>query len=281
MFQRDDLRCRSNPIGGHVPEATYTWAEMMAISISHEMADGAFGSVGAASHIPAAGLRLAQLTHAPNLSFFCGGSGAMNPKIQRLTESSADYRNLVTSEYQFSLDDVVDFETAMRFDFAFLGGMQIDKHGNLNMAMIGDWHKPKVRGPGTIGLIFTGGFKTSYIYTQHHTPKIFVDKVDFVSGAGWLDGGDARSKVYRPESDGPRRVFTPLGVFDFEPESKRMRVLKVHPWSSIEKIHAATGFELLIADDVQTVGAPSDEELTLLRTQVDRDGVLRRYPSVA
>jgi glutaconate CoA-transferase, subunit B len=264
-----------------VPDASYSWAEMMAISISHEMADGDFGSVGAASHIPAAGLRLAQLTHAPDLSFFCGGSGAMNPAIQRLTESSADHRNLVTSEYQFSLDDVVDFETAMRFDFAFLGGMQIDKFGNLNMAMIGDWPKPKVRGPGSVGLIFLGGFRTSYIYVEHHSPRVFVDKVDFVSGAGWLDGGDARSKVFRPESDGPRRVFTPLGVFDFEPESKRMRLIKVHPWSTAERIQEATGFELLIADEVRTVDPPTDEELRILRTQVDQEGVLRRYPATA
>jgi len=264
-----------------VADESYTWAEMMAISISHEMADGDFGSVGAASHIPAAGLRLAQLTHAPDLTFFCGGSGASNPKIARLTESSADYRNLVTSEYHFSLDDVVDFETAIRFDFAFLGGMQIDKFGNLNMAMIGDWAKPKVRGPGTVGLIFTGGFKTSYIYTEHHTPKVFVDKVDFVSGAGWLDGGDSRSKIYRPESAGPRRVFTPLGVFDFEPVTKHMRVLKIHPWSTVEQIQAATGFELLVADDVQTVTPPTSHELHLLRTQIDRDGVLSRYAPVA
>lgn len=258
----------------------YTWAEMMAISISHEMADGDFGSVGAASHIPAAALRLAQLTHAPDLTFFCGGSGASNPKIARLTESSADYRNLVTSEYHYSLDDVVDFETAIRFDFAFLGGMQIDKFGNLNMAMIGDWAKPKVRGPGTIGLIFTGGFKTSYIYTEHHTPKVFVDKVDFVSGAGWLDGGDSRSKVLRPESSGPRRVFTPLGVFDFEAVTKHMRILKIHPWSTVDQIQEATGFELLVADDVRTVTPPTAHELELLRTQVDRDGVLRRYAPV-
>lgn len=261
-------------------DETYTWAEMMAVSISHEMQDGDFGSVGAASHIPAAALRLAQLTHAPNLSFFCGGSGAGNPKIRRLTESSADHRNLVTSEYQFSLDDVVDFETAIRFDFAFLGGMQIDKFGNLNMAMIGDWDKPKVRGPGTVGLIFLGGFKTSYIYVEHHTPKVFVDKVDFISGAGWLDGGDARSKVFRPESDGPRRVFTPLGVFDFEPETKHMRLIKIHPWTTIDQIQEATGFEVLVADEVQTVAPPAPEELHLLRTQVDSDGVLRRYPAV-
>jgi glutaconate CoA-transferase subunit B len=147
--------------------------------------------------------------------------------------------------------------------------------------VIGDWAKPKVRGPGSVGLVFLGGFRTSYIYAEHHSPRVFVDKVDFVSGGGWLDGGDSRSKVFRPESDGPRRVFTPLGVFDFESESKRMRPIKVHPWSTVERIQEATGFELLVSEDVRTVDPPDEEELDILRTQVDRDGVLRRYPSTA
>src|SRR5690606_15536130 len=120
----------------------WSWAELMAVSMSRLMRDGYFGAVGAAAHIPMAGLRLAQLTHAPNLSFMCGGSGGLNPRSERLTESSSDYRNLVNSEFRYSLEDVVDLELAMRFDYAFVGGMQIDKHGNVNMAVIGDWANP-------------------------------------------------------------------------------------------------------------------------------------------
>jgi glutaconate CoA-transferase subunit B len=258
----------------------YSWAELMAVSMSRLMRDGYFGAVGAAAHIPMAGLRLAQLTHAPNLSFMCGGSGGLNPRFERLTESSSDYRNLVNSDFRYSLEDVVDLELAMRFDFAFIGGMQIDKYGNVNMAVIGDWAKPKVRGPGTVGLIFLGAFRRSFLYTEHHSPRVLVDKVDFISGPGWLDGGDSRARIYRKESAGPEYLFTPLGVFDFEPVSKRMRLRSVHPGSSVAKIQAATGFELLVADEVTQTPPPTPEELAILRGQVDRDGVLRRYGPV-
>lgn len=258
----------------------FSWAELMAVAIAREMNDGEFGAIGAASHIPLAALRLAQLTHAPNLSFMCGGSGGLNPRFERLVESAADYRNLIHSEYRYSLEDVVDLEAGMRLDFAFLGGMQIDKFGNVNMAMIGDWDHPKVRGPGTIGLIFLGGFRSTYLYTQHHDPRILVDKVDFVSGGGWLTGGDSRSKVFRPESSGPRLLFTPLGVFDFEPESKHMRLASTHPGVSVDDVRAKTGFDLLVADDVAETAAPTDEELRLLHERIDPDGVLHRMGAV-
>jgi glutaconate CoA-transferase subunit B len=263
-----------------VDEQSYSWAELMAVSMSRLMQDGYFGAVGAAAHIPAAGLRLAQLTHAPNLSFMCGGSGGLNPGFERLTESSSDFRNLVNSDFRYSLEDVVDLELAMRFDFAFVGGMQIDKFGNVNMSVIGAWEKPKVRGPGTVGIIFLGAFRRSFLYTEHHSPRTLVDKVDFRSGGGWLDGGDSRSKVYREESQGPEFLFTPLGVFDFEPESKHLRLVSVHPGSSVDAVREATGFELLVADEVTETPVPTAEELRILREQVDRDGVLRRYGRV-
>lgn len=259
----------------------FSWAELMAVAISREMNDGEFGAIGAASHIPLAGLRLAQLTHAPNLSFMCGGSGGLNPRFERLVESAADYRNLIQSEYRYSLEDVVDLEAGMRLDFSFLGGMQIDKYGNTNMALIGDWDRPKVRGPGTIGSIFLGGFRSTYLYTQHHNPRIFVDKVDFVSGGGWLTGGDSRSRVFRPESSGPRLAFTPLGVFDFEPVTKHMRLKSTHPGVTVEEVQAQTGFELLIADDAGETALPTDHELQLLRERIDPDGVLRRMGEAA
>lgn len=259
----------------------YSWAELMAVAISREMVDGHFGAIGAASHIPLAALRLAQMTHAPNLSFMCGGSGGLNPRTERLVESSADYRNLVNSEYRYSLTDVVDLEAGMRLDFAFLGGMQIDKFGNVNMAMIGDWDTPKVRGPGTIGLIFLGGFRSTYLYTQHHDPRILVDSVDFISGVGWYRGGESRKELFREGSEGPRLVFTPLGVFDFEPSSRHMRLRSTHPGTTVDQVQAATGFDLVVADDVHTTPGPTDHELELLHTRIDPDRVLRRLGGAA
>jgi glutaconate CoA-transferase subunit B len=258
----------------------YSWAELMAVSMSRLVKDGDLGGVGASAHIPLAGLRLAQLTHAPNLGILCGGSGGLNPTNEWLTESSSDYRNLVTADFRYSLEDVVDMELAGRFDFAFVGGMQVDKFGNANMSVIGPWDSPKVRGPGTVGVIFLGTFRRSFLYTQHHTPKILVDKVDFVSGAGWMDGGTSREETYRNGTSGPEFVFTPLGVFDFEETSKHMRIKSLHPGVTVDQVQAATGFELLVPDDVPTTGEPTAVELDLLRSRIDRAGVLREFGSV-
>jgi len=258
--------------------AGYNWAELMAVCISREAANGEMSAVGAAADIPLAGLRLAQLTHAPDLSIMCGGSGGLNPDFDRLTESSSDYRNLVNSEFRYSLEDVVDFEASMRLDFGFVGGLQIDKFGNANMAFIGDWKAPTVRGPGSVGLVFLGGLRRSYVYTEHHTPRVLVDRVDFRSGVGWLDGGDSRAQVLRPESEGPRRLFTPFAVFDFPPPERHARLLSITPGFGVEDIRARTGFELLVAPDLGETPPPTPAELHVLRTRVDVDGVLRRRP---
>lgn len=261
-------------------QTDYSWAELMAVSMSRLVKDGDLGGIGAAAHIPLAGLRLAQLTHAPNLGILCGGSGGLNPGSEWLTESSSDYRNLVSADYRYSLEDIVDLELARRFDFAFVGGMQIDKFGNLNMSVIGPWDAPKVRGPGTVGVIFLGTFRRSFLYTEHHTPRSLVDKVDFISGAGWLDGGNSREETYRNGTAGPEYVFTPLGVFDFEPVSKHMRIKTLHPGVTVEQVQAATGFELIVPDSLGQTDGPTAAELGILRNHVDRAGVLRRYGPV-
>jgi glutaconate CoA-transferase subunit B len=262
------------------PVTDYSWAELMAISLSRLVKDGDVGGVGASADIPLAGLRLAQLTHAPNLGILCGGSGGLNPGGEWLTESTSDYRNLVSADYRYSLEDVVDMELSHRFDFAFIGGMQVDKFGNVNMGVIGPWQAPKVRGPGTVGSIFLGTFRRSFIYTQHHSPRVFVDEVDFVSGAGWMQGGNTREETYRNGTSGPEFAFTPIGVFDFEPDSKRMRIKSVHPGVTVDQIQESTGFELLVPDDLPTTDEPTAAELDLLRNHVDRAGVLRKYGPV-
>src|SRR3954451_12771975 len=162
----------------------YTISELMAAAIARELRDDDFAAVGTASHIPVCALRLAQQTHAPNLWFLYGGSGALNSKAESLVEMAADYRNLAGAEYRTPLADIIDFEFTGRFTTLFLGGMQIDQYGNMNMVSIGPYDHPKVRGPGTVGLAFTASVRKVFVYVQHHDPRLFVQKVDFISGAG-------------------------------------------------------------------------------------------------
>jgi len=247
----------------------------MAVVLSREMRDGEFGALGAASQIPMAAVKLAKLTHAPNLSWLCGGSGAINSRLPRLLQSAADYRNLFGAEYRTSMEDVVDLEMRGRVHFAFLGGMQIDQFGNSNMVCIGNYHRPTVRGPGTVGLIFTAAFGRVYLYLHHHSPQILVEKVDFISGPGFYDGSKIRDEFVNKNARGPCMVLTPLALFDFEETSRKMRLCSVHPGSTVEQVLNRTGFRPLLRDPVTETKPPTEEELRLLRTYVDPEGVLR------
>lgn len=252
-----------------------TAAELMAVVMSHELRDDDFGAVGAASQIPVCAMRLAQKTHAPNLWYLYGGSGAVNSKAKMVVESAADYRNLLGAEYRAPLMDIIDFEFSGKFTVGFLGGMQIDQYGNVNMVCIGDYAKPAVRGPGTVGTVFTSSFRRVVLYVQHHNPKLFVRKVDFLSGPGVAT--DAALARYRPRwSEGPVVVVTPLAVMDFRTSDGRMRLRSVHPGHTMEDVQAQTGFELVVDSSVPATTQPTKDELRIIREEIDTTGVLRR-----
>jgi glutaconate CoA-transferase subunit B len=252
----------------------FTTSELMVAAIAQELRDDDFAAVGTSSQIPACALRLAQRTHAPNLWFLYGGSGAVNPKASALVEMAADFRNLSGAEYRAPLADIIDFEFTGRFSVLFLGGMQIDQYGNMNMVAIGDYDKPVTRGPGTVGLGFNASVGRGIAYVQHHDPRLFVKKVDFISGRG--HSGPEELARYRPEwAKGPVCVVTPLAVMDFETPDKRMRLRSVHPGRTIDEVQAKTGFELAITGPVPTTEPPTEEQLRIIR-EIDSSGVLRR-----
>jgi glutaconate CoA-transferase subunit B len=251
----------------------YAVAELMATVLSHALRDDDFGAVGAASQIPVCAMRLAQRTHAPNLWFLYGGSGAVNSKSRELVESAADYRNLSGAEYRAPLADIIDFEFTGRFTVLFFGGMQIDQYGNVNMACIGDYEKPTVRGPGSVGLPFTASVRRCVLYVQHHNPRLFVKKVDFVSGPGF--GRDAVERYRPPWAQGPVLVVTPLAVMDFATPDRRMRLRSVHPGRKVAEVQAQTGFELVIDGEVPATTPPTPEQLRIIREEIDTKGVLR------
>ncbi len=250
-----------------------TPAEVMACVLARNISDGDVIGLGAASQIPMAAVKLARRTHAPNLSWMCGGSGAINSELPLLLDSAADYRNLFGAEYRYSMEDAVDFQMRGRASLACLGGIQVDRFGNLNMVCVGEHENPKMRGPGSVGLPFAGCFGRVFIFLQHHDPRILVDKVDFVSGPGHTPD---RAKWTIASSKGPSLMVTPLAVFDFNTGNKEARLVSVHPGVALDEVLAKTGFRPKLADPVVETALPSAEELRLLRTEIDCKGVLRR-----
>src|SRR5271157_446041 len=250
-------------------------SELLAVLLSREFEDGEIGSAGVNSAIPMAAMRLAQLTRCPNLGIICSYTGFMLNLAREgecpLYPSSFDYRNIYGAESCLPGPEIFYFQR----DFFCASGIQIDRFGNVNMAAIGEWQLPKFRGPGSAGIPFVSATANKYfLYFPQQSPKIFVEKVDFISGIGYYQGYNTREQFALPGA-GPKKVFTNLGVYDFEPATKSMRLISIHPSVSVQVVVDATGFPLLILDDQSETEAPSDQELSILRTKVDPLGILR------
>jgi glutaconate CoA-transferase subunit B len=254
----------------------------MACELARQLKDTDWGACGAFSQIPMAAFKLARMMHAPNLWWMAGGGGAFNSPTD-LVDSSTDFKTLIGAEHVFRMEDVVDWQFGgwqRRETVGILGGMQIDRCGNANLTVIGDYHKPTVRGPGTVGLAFAAHFSRMYFYTHYHNPRIFdprifVQEVDFVSAVGH---GERRRKLVRPHSRGPQRVVTPLATLGFTDDGY-MNVISVHPGVALADVQRNTGFELVVPAEIAETLPPTEEELSLLRTQIDRNGQLARLPT--
>ncbi|HEY4621545.1 MAG TPA: CoA-transferase [Gaiellaceae bacterium] len=233
-------------------------AELVAVTMARAFRDGEVVVMGAVPTIPLAACRLARALHAPTLSYIVGGSGTVNPTPAALPVQSCD-PELEGGPCTLPLPDVVLLEgRGDALDIFCAGGLQIDAHGNCNLVCVGDRGRPKLRGPGSVGLPFMPAVGRTVIYTLAHNPRTFVERVDFVSGAG----------------DRAQLVVTPLATMDFDPESRRMRLASTHPGVSVDEVAAATGFQLLLPPSVPETPPPTADELAELR-RLDPGGSLR------
>ena len=151
-----------------------------------------------------------------------------------------------------------------------MGASQLDRFGNQNFAAIGDYSRPKAQLLGFRGAPGnTVNDATSY-WIPDHSPRVFVEKVDVVTGVGW-DRGRAAGPAALRFMD-LRRVVTNLAVLDWETEERIMRLRSVHPGVTVADVVGATGFDLAVPVDVPETRAPTEAELDLIRTVIDPDG---------
>ena len=261
----------------HDPAAEYTIDELMVTALAAHFGNGDQACNGMASFIPVAAFMLARMTHAPDLIWIASSVG-LEPRPKRIPASTLE-AGLWRDSIMY-LDQYTDFWNLVlngRWITKFcVGAAQVDCHGNVNNSIIGDdYHRPRVRLPGTAGLADMCSIgKDLYLWHPDHSRRSFVEKVDFISGAGYLDGGDARERLGL--GGGPRAVITNLAELDFHPETKRMRLKSVHPGVTIEQVQDATGFELLMPEGaLRETARPTPGELRLIREVIDPDGVRR------
>jgi acyl CoA:acetate/3-ketoacid CoA transferase beta subunit len=192
--------------------------------------------------IPMLGARVARATFAPDLLVSDGEATLLN--AGGIPEGWLPFRT------------VFDTLWAGR-RHVMMGATQVDRFGNQNIACIGDWQKPKAQLLGVRGAPGNTINHTTSYWVPNHSPRVFVEQVDFVSGIGW-DRGAVEIRV----------VVSNLGVFDFDTPDKSMRLRSFHPGVTVDEIVAATGFPLAISDAVQSRN-PTDAELRLIREELD------------
>ncbi|MBU7026537.1 MAG: 3-oxoacid CoA-transferase [Theionarchaea archaeon] len=222
--------------------------------------------------IPMLAAALAQKTHAPNLMpvFEFGGTGA---KLEELPLGVGGSRSFYRALAASSICDVMEAAQRGLIMYGFVGGAQIDPYGNLNSTIIGDHDKPKVRFPGSGGANDIGSLVWRTIAIMKHDVRRFVEKVDFITTPGYLTGPDAREEAGLPPGTGPYRVVTDLALMGFDDKTKRMKLLAVNPGVSVEQVVENTGFKLIIPEKVEKNEPPTEEELKILREEIDPTGL--------
>ena len=195
--------------------------------------------------VPSIGARLARLTVAPDLLITDGEATFLD--VDGRAEGWMPFRSVFDTLW-----------SGRRH--VMMGASQIDRFGNQNIACIGDWARPKAQLLGVRGAPGNTINHTTSYWVPNHSPRSFVERVDFVSGLGW-DRGAVEIRV----------VVSNLGVFDFDTPDNSMRLRSFHPDVTVEEIEAATAFALHTGDAVET-RTPSDEELRLIREVLDPGG---------
>ncbi|PKK88990.1 MAG: 3-oxoacid CoA-transferase [Candidatus Wallbacteria bacterium HGW-Wallbacteria-1] len=245
----------------------YNNMELMITVAARNLEDGAVVLVG--TGVPVAAAMLAQMTQSPNLTILFE-AGGVSPILPTMPISVGDSRTTHKALKATSMAEIMEYCQTGIVDYCFLGGAQIDKYGNLNSTIIGsDYKKPKTRFPGSGGAndLASLCWKTMVVTPQN--PKRFVEKVDFITSPGFLQGGTSRADSGLPLNTGPHRVITDIGVYGYHPETREMMLISLHPGKTLEEARANSSFSILVSDTLDTTHEPTDEELRILREKVD------------
>ncbi len=253
--------------------------ETMAVVISRDLRDGEWVEVGAGLPVPRAGALLAHVLHGPNMKLMVAMTKAYLRDEQSIEdfEYITDVRAMRWAEAYYLHDQLLNGQMHRRNGVFYCGGIQFDAYGNANLIGTHDADgKLTFRGPGGIGTcnatIHNGRY---HLVTTSHSPRVLVEKCDYISAVGFGDGTPGLREELGLLNSGPTYLITPLCVFDFDPDTHRARLKSVHESSSVDEVKERTGFEFEVPANVATTEPPTALELETLRRRIDGKGVLR------
>ncbi|HEX2928588.1 MAG TPA: CoA-transferase [Candidatus Binatia bacterium] len=250
----------------------YTASEMMIVVASRVLKGARTVFVGVG--LPNIACNLARHTVAPDIELIYE-SGVYGARPERLPLSIGDPTLVSGATSVVSMADLFGLYLQRGLvEVALLGGAQIDRYGNLNTTVIGDYRKPKTRLPGSGGACEIAINAQRSFMIMRLKRRAFVDKLDFVTSPGHLTGGDSRARLNLPGA-GPELVITDMGVLNFANPEREMQLSALYPGVTSDKVQAEVGWPLRVADKIDEIAAPSEEELRLIREEIDPNGMYR------
>ena len=243
----------------------WTPDEMMTVAGARQLRDGTACFVGIG--LPSTAANLARATHAPGLVLIYE-SGCLGAKPYRLPLSIGDGVLAETADAVVTVAEVFNYWLQPgRIAVGFLGGAQVDRFGNINTTVVGDYDDPVVRLPGAGGAPEIAASCQQVIIMVRQSRRSFVDRVDFVTSMGYGSGPGDRRRLGLPGA-GPRFVITDLGVLEPDPRTCELTLTSVHPGVHVEDVRSATGWDLAVSEDLRISPPPTTEELRVLRALV-------------
>lgn len=246
--------------------------ELITVSASRDLHDKniVFAGIG----LPTLAVALAQETTSPQIEVIYE-SGVCGAHPSELPATIADSVLITGSEAVLAMPALFGYVLqGGRIDVGFLGAAQIDKYGNLNSSVIGDWETPDKRLPGSGGAHeVLANAKETFVIMRRHTPQSFVEFLDFCTSSGptfACQEGEKRTTA------GVTRVYTELGVLSRRERDEELTLTHVNEGVTVEQVLQQTGWDLRVASDIHTIASPTAEELRLLRDEIDPGRVYLR-----
>jgi glutaconate CoA-transferase subunit B len=250
-------------------QLAYNASELMIINAARLLRDGDTVFVGVGQ--PNLACNLARRTHAPGLLMIYE-AGVIGAQPARLPLSIGDPTLVSGATAVCSMYDIFSLYLQRgNVDVGFMGGAQIDRFGNINATVIGDYAHPKTRLPGSGGSKEIAAWANRcYIMTPHQKRR-FPEKCDFRTSAGFLSGRHEREKIGL-RGGGPQAVVTDIGILEPD-ENGELILAALHPGKTVEEAKANTGWDLKVAANLRQTSAPTAEELRILREDLDPQGI--------
>ncbi len=253
----------------------YIKPELMACCGAREIADNNTVIVG--TGFPTMSANIAKHTHAPG-AILMQESGVIDARPRRPALSVGDPCLNPGAAYVGGLIDIMGMLLQAGWvDVGFLSGSQVDKYGNINTTVIGDYEKPKSRLPGSGGANPIGSLTKKVLIIALHDRRRLAERVDFITTPGYIDGPGSREKWGLPPDTGPQVIITNKAVMRFDKETCEAYLDTFHPDSSVDEIRENTPWDLKLSDDVHETEPPTMEEIRVLREVLDPGRMIKIY----